>query len=90
MSLTFERHSSGSGKSHVTSRNETISIILGVINFSLSLGSVCGSVGRVVYSNKRGPPFESGHRQLFLNQYFLSTVCKKDENREKEAGNGPF
>ena len=29
----------------------------------------------------------SSHRQLLLNIYFLLTVCRKDENKEKEAGN---
>ena len=25
-----------------------------------------------------------------MNQYFLLAVCRNDENKEKEAGNGPF
>ena len=54
------------------------------------LGSGCGAVGRAVASNTRGPGFESSHRQLLLNIYLLLTVCRKDENKEKEAGNGPF
>ena len=29
-------------------------------------GSVCGSVGRAVASNTRGPSFESSHRQIFV------------------------
>ena len=28
--------------------------------------------------------------QLLLNIYLLLTVCRKDENKEKEAGNGRF
>ena len=28
--------------------------------------------------------------QLLLNIYLLLTVCRKDENKEKEGGNGPF
>ena len=55
--------------------------------------SGCGSVGRAVASNTRGPLFESSHRQKFiylLNICFLSTVYWKDENKEKEARNGPF
>ena len=55
-----------------------------------SLGSGRGSVGRAVASNIRGPGFESSHRQLLLNIYLLLTVCRKDENKEKEAGNGPI
>ena len=30
------------------------------------LGSGCGSVGRAVASNTRGPWFESSHRQNFI------------------------
>ena len=53
-------------------------------------GSGCGAVGRAVASDTRGPGFESSHRQLLLNIYLLLTVCRKDENKGKEAGNGPF
>ena len=55
----------------------------------LYLGSGCGSVGRVVASDSRGPQFESSHRQKFI----LNIYCQlywKDKNKEKEAGNGPF
>ena len=54
------------------------------------MGSGCGAVGRAVASDTRGPGFESSHRQLLLNIYLLLTVCRKDENKEKEAGNGRF
>ena len=53
------------------------------------MGSGCGSVGRAVASNSRGPRFESSHREKFI----LNIYCQlylKDENKEKEAGNGPF
>ena len=53
-------------------------------------GSGCGAVGRAVASDTRGPGFKSSHRQLLLNIYLLLTVCRKDENKEKEAGSGPF
>ena len=53
-------------------------------------GSGCGAVGRAVASDTRGPGFESSHQQLLLNIYLLLTVCRKDENKEKEAGNGRF
>ena len=53
-------------------------------------GSGCGAIGRVFSSDIRGPGFESSHRQLLLNIYSLLTFCRKDENKEKEAGNGPF
>ena len=57
------------------------------------MGSGCGSVGRAVAYDTRGPRFESSHRQKFiyiLNICLLSTVYWKDENKEKEAGDGPF
>ena len=34
------------------------------------LGSGCGSVGRAVASDTRGPWFESGHRQDFVMNLF--------------------
>ena len=55
----------------------------------LKLGSGCGSVGWAVASNSRGPSFESSHCQKFI----LNIYCQmywKDENKEKEAWNGPF
>ena len=54
-----------------------------------TMGSGGGSVGRAVASDSRGPRFESSHRQKFI----LNIYCQlywKDENKEKEAGNGPF
>ena len=56
----------------------------------VQMGSGCGAVGRAVASDTRGPGFESSHRQLLLNIYLLLTVCRKDENKGKEAGNGHF
>ena len=47
---------------------------------------LCGSVGREVAYNTRGPRFDSSHRQLLLNIYLLLTVCRKDENKEKRPG----
>ena len=37
-------------------------------------GSGCGSVGRAVASDTRGPRFESSHRQKFINTEHLYTV----------------
>ena len=57
----------------------------------VSGGSGCGSVCRVVASDTRGPRFESSHRQTFIGHLFV--CCQlywKDENKEKEARNGPF
>ena len=56
-------------------------------------GSGCGWVGIAVGSDTRGPWFESSLRQKFiyiLNICLLSNVYWKDENKEKEAGNGLF
>ena len=49
----------------------------------------CGSVGREVTSNTRGPQFEYRHRQnLLMNTFTVN--CWKDENKENEVGNGPI
>ena len=50
------------------------------------VGSGGGSVGRAVAYDTRGPWFESQHRQIFIDQLKLNRI---DENKEKEAGNGP-
>ena len=55
----------------------------------MSVGSGCGSVGRAVASDTRGPRFESSHRRNFIMNMFTNN-CWKDENKEKEAENGPF
>ena len=50
--------------------------------YSVGKGSGCGSVGRAVTSNSRGPRFESSHRQ----KYKLNIYCQLywiDENKEK-------
>ena len=38
---------------------------------NLITGSGCGSVGRAVASNTRGPQFESSHRQEFIMNIFI-------------------
>ena len=49
-------------------------------------GSGCGSVGRAVASNTRGPRFESRHGQILKSIYLLSTVLFwKDENKGKRG-----
>ena len=51
----------------------------------------CGAVGRVVASDTRDPQFESSHRQWNIwNVFICQLLSRKDENKEKEAGNGPF
>ena len=57
------------------------------------MGSGCGSVGRAVTSNTKGPQFEASHWKkiiYLLNICLLSTVYGKDKIKKKEAGNGPF
>ena len=56
------------------------------------MGSGCGSVGRAVAFDTRGPRFESSHRQKFINIEHLYTVncVLKRRNKEKYAGNGPL
>ena len=41
-------------------------------------------------SDTIGPGFESNLWHFWLNIYLLLTVCRKDESKEKEAGNGPY
>ena len=38
------------------------------------LGSGCGSDGRAVASDARGPQFELSHRQTFISDIYLFTV----------------
>ena len=54
-----------------------------------NMGIGCGSVGRAVASDTRGPQFESSHWQDFIMNIFTDN-CWKDENNEKEAENGPI
>ena len=49
------------------------------------MGSGCGSVGTAVASDTRDPQFESRHWQSFIYQLYI----RKDDKKEKEAGNGP-
>ena len=53
------------------------------------MGSGWGSVGRTVASDAKGPQFESRQQQKFSMKTF-SVNCWKDENKDIEAGNGPF
>ena len=48
------------------------------------VGSGCGTVGRVVVSDTRGPGFEYGHLELLLNNNLLLTA-EKDGNKEKRG-----
>ena len=53
---------------------------------------LCGSVGRAVAYDSRGLRSNPIISKIYLklNICFLSTVYLKYENKEKEAGNGPF
>ena len=44
-------------------------------------GSGCGSVGRAVASDNKGPRFKSSHRQIFYIQHIctLSTVLRRQK-----------
>ena len=64
-------------------------IIKQVVYNNVIQGSGCGSVGKAVASNSRGPWFESSHWQKFIMNIY-SKLNWKDENKEKEAENGPF
>ena len=50
----------------------------------------CGSVGRAVASNTKGRRFKSSHWQNLYLTFAYCQLNRKDENKEKETGNGPF
>ena len=50
-------------------------------------GSGFGTVGRTVASDTRDPWIESRHRQILFT---INCIPRRDENKEKEAGNGAF
>ena len=51
-------------------------------------GSGCGSVGRVVAFNSRGPQFEPRHRQIFIEHLFTVNciVLKRRKWKKKRPG----
>ena len=54
-----------------------------------SVGSGCGSVDRVVATN-RGPRFKSSPRQNFMQNLCLLLTLKKTKiKKKKQAGSGP-
>ena len=53
-------------------------------------GNGCGSVGWEVASDTIGLRFESINWQEFILMEQLFTVYWKDENKEKQAGDGQF
>ena len=59
----------------------------------ITLGSGCGSVGRAVASDTRGPLIESSHRQkicLYSTFVYCQLCIAKTKIKGKEAGDGPF
>ena len=50
------------------------------MNEIITMASGCGTVGRAVTFETRNPRLESSRRQFYL----LSTVLKKDVNKEKK------
>ena len=62
--------------------------------FAHTKGSGCGSVGRVVASDTRGPQFESSHQQKFINieqlLYTINCVLKRRKITKKRPGMAHF
>ena len=56
---------------------------------NLQIGQWCGSVGRAVASNSRGPQFKSSHRQKLYWTFTVSCI-ERTKIKKKEAGNCPF
>ena len=54
------------------------------------MGSGCDTVDTADASDTRERWFESSQWPLLLNNYLQSTACRKDEIKEKAAGNCPF
>ena len=50
-------------------------------------GNGCGSVGRAVASDTKGPRFESNYREIYT---LLSATVKYENKEMKEARNGPI
>ena len=53
------------------------------------LGVMVAQLVIAVATNSRGPRFESSHQQKFILNIYCQ-LYSKDENKEKEAWNGPF
>ena len=60
-----------------------------VVGIILGIQNGCGSVGRVVASDSRGPWFESNYRQKFYWTFTVSCV-EKTTIKHKDAGNRPI
>ena len=60
--------------------------LLTYIKCCINMGSGCGSVGRAVASNNRGPQFESSHRQTFISDIYLFTVSCIEKTKKRTRG----
>ena len=82
-------HGEQNRRSHFAGKSCIQSCQVSLDNNKVMVGSGCGSVGRAVASDSKGPRFDSNHRQHFkLNIY--CQLYRKDKNKQKEAGNGPL
>ena len=52
----------------------------------MNQGSGCGSVGRAVASDPRGPRFKSRHRQIFIEHLFSVNFIVMKRQKIKERG----
>ena len=50
------------------------------------MGSGCGSVGRAVASDTRGPRFKSSHWQNYIEHLFTVNCIEKTKIRKKRPG----
>ena len=53
-------------------------------------GSGCGSVGRAVAFDTRGPRFDSSHRQNFIEHLFIINRIEKTKINKKRPGMAHF
>ena len=54
------------------------------------MGSGCGSVGRAVAFNTRGPRFDSNHQQNFIEHMFIISCIEKTKINKKMPGMAHF
>ena len=54
------------------------------------LGSGCGSVGRVVARDTRGPRFHSSHQQNFIEHLLIINCIEKTKINKKRLGMAHF
>ena len=54
------------------------------------MGSGCGSVGRAVAFDTRGPRFDSSHRQNFIEHLFIINCIEKTKIKKKRPGMAHF